>query len=483
MTGRSEDPPREAAKLPTGRLGRTARVGGLVGGQGLRWAGMRTANRLRTPERAEEARNERTAALVNELVDQLGRMRGAAMKVGQVISMVELDGVPEEQRQALQAKLASLRDSVPAVPFAKLERLMRQELGGPLSQVFRDFDEQALAAASIGQVHRAVTLAGDDVVVKVQYPGVAEAVETDLRNAMLLLPLVKRLAPGLDAKSLLSELRERIGEELDYELEAQHQRRVERLLRGHPFISVPRVDTGLSTRRVLVSEYIDGERFDAVRQLDEPTRDRYGEIVFRFFFGLLYRDRIALGDPHPGNYLLRADGRVAFLDYGLLRDVGSGRVGAERAIALAVREKDAAALKAALVVGGYLPADRADAVDAKLALGMMRHATRWYAVPGHRRFSSERSRRADRREPPGEQQRAEIREQMNQFNLPAETVLIRRMHGIVAIVLGQLRAGADWGAIAGEYLHGEPPATTLGADEADFFLEHDVLGRQRSSVG
>ena len=137
-------------------------------------------------------------------------------------------------------------------------------------------------------------------------------------------------------------------------------------MRGHPFVRVPRVDIELSTRRVLVSEYIEGERFEAVRRAAEAERDRYGEIVFRFFFGLLYRDRIALGDPHPGNYLLCADGRVCFLDFGLLRDVDAARVADERAIALAVRDRDAAALKAALVAGGYLPAERADAVDAEL---------------------------------------------------------------------------------------------------------------------
>jgi predicted unusual protein kinase regulating ubiquinone biosynthesis (AarF/ABC1/UbiB family) len=473
MTGRAEDPPPEAGKLPTGRLGRTARVGGLVTGQGLRWAGMRTANRLRTPERAQEAEQERTAALVNELVDQLARMRGAAMKVGQMISMVEFDGLPEDQREELQAKLASLRDGVPPVPFGKLERMMREELGGPLTRVFSDFEEQAFAAASIGQVHRAVTVAGDEVAVKVQYPGVAEAVETDMRNAMLLVPLVRRLAPGLDAKSLFSELRERVSEELDYELEAQHQRRVERLLRGHPFISVPRVDTALSTRRVLVSEFVPGTGFEAVRELEETERDRFGEIVFRFYFGLLYRDRMALGDPHPGNYLLRPDGRVAFLDYGLLRDVDAERVQAERAIAAAVHDKDAPALKSALIKGGYLPAERADVVDSDLALRMMRNATRWYAVPGHRRLGSEdeerRRRRRERREPADEQHRANVREQINQFTLPADTVLIRRMHGIVAIVLWQLRAGADWGAIAAEYLHGAPPASAFGEAEASFF--------------
>jgi predicted unusual protein kinase regulating ubiquinone biosynthesis (AarF/ABC1/UbiB family) len=469
MSARADDPPPTAGKLPTSRLARTARVGGLVTGQGLRWAGMRTANRVRTPERAAAAQSERTSALVQELVAQLGQMRGAAMKVGQMISMVEFDGLPEDERDELQGSLATLRDNVPPVAFADLEKLMRQEFGGPLQRVFRDFDEHAFAAASIGQVHRATTVDGDDVAVKIQYPGVAEAVDTDLRNATLLLPLVKRLAPGLDAKALAGEMRERIAEELDYELEAQNQRRIGRLMRGHPFVRVPRVHTSLSTRRVLVSEYVEGERFEAVRRADEAQRDLYGEIVFRLYFGLLYRDRVALGDPHPGNYLLCSDGRVCFLDFGLLRDVDSARVADERAIALAVRGQDADGVKAALAAGGYLPAGRADAVDAAFALRLMGSAIKWYAVPGERRFSPEDGGRGRDRERLDEEQRAAMRMQVNQFTLPPEAILIRRMHGIVAVVLGQLRAGADWGAIAAEYLHGEAPATPLGQAEADFF--------------
>ena len=465
----ADERPPEAGKLPTGRVARTARVGGFVTGQGLRWAGMRTANRVRTPEKAAAAENERTAALVHELVEQLGRMRGAAMKVGQMISMVEFDGLPDEQQDELQRKLATLRDDVPPIPFARLEKLMRKEFGVPLDQVFSDFDERAFAAASIGQVHRATTLDGQDVVAKIQYPGVAEAVETDLRNAMLLLPLVKRLAPGLDARAMAEEMRERIGEEFDYELEAQNQRRIERLMRGHPFITIPRVYTDLSTRRILVSEYIEGERFEEVRRAEEAQRDRYGEIVFRFFFGLAYRDRIALGDPHPGNYLLQADGRVCFLDFGLLRDVDVARVDGERAIALAVREKDAPGLKSALIDGGYLPASRADAVDADFALRLMRRATKWYAVPGERRFSGGSRHREHEPDRLDDEERAAVRAQVNQFTVPPTAILIRRMHGIVAIVLSQLRAGGDWGAIAAEYLHGDPPATPLGQAELDFF--------------
>ncbi|MGH2883669.1 MAG: ABC1 kinase family protein, partial [Solirubrobacteraceae bacterium] len=142
MAARADDPPPEAGKLPTGRIARTARVGGLVTGQGLRWAGMRTANRVRTPERAAAAESERTAALVRQLVDQLGQMRGAAMKVGQMISMVEFDGLGDDEQDDLQRRLASLRDDVPPVAFADLEKLVRRELGGPLQRVFSDFDER-----------------------------------------------------------------------------------------------------------------------------------------------------------------------------------------------------------------------------------------------------------------------------------------------------------------------------------------------------
>jgi predicted unusual protein kinase regulating ubiquinone biosynthesis (AarF/ABC1/UbiB family) len=213
-----------------------------VTGRGVRWAGMRTANRVRTPGRAAAAQQERTAAVVQQLVDQLGQMRGAAMKVGQMISMVEFDGLREDVRDEPQRRLAALRDDVPPVRFAELEKLMHREFGGRLERVFGDVDERAFAAASIGRVHRATTIDGEDVAVKIQYPGVAEAVDTDLRNAMMLLPLVKRLAPGPDARALAAEMRERIGEELDDGLEAHNQRRIGRLLRGHPFVRVPRID-------------------------------------------------------------------------------------------------------------------------------------------------------------------------------------------------------------------------------------------------
>ena len=191
MSSRADDQLPEAGRLPTGRLARTARVGGLVTGQGLRWAGMRTANRVRTPDRAAAAERERAAALVQQVVEQLGQMRGAAMKVGQMLSMVEFDGLPEAERDELQRSLAALRDDVPPVRFADLEKLMRQEFGGPLHQVFRDFDERAFAAASIGQVHRARTVDGDVLIL-----AAADGADEAVRDAVADLGVgLRRLGP------------------------------------------------------------------------------------------------------------------------------------------------------------------------------------------------------------------------------------------------------------------------------------------------
>src|SRR5918992_2171418 len=343
-----------AQKPPTSRLSRSARLGGLVAGQSARWVGTRAANALRSPERAEEATGERAAALARELVEQLGQMRGAAMKVGQVLSTIDFTALPEDERENFKRTLAKLRDDVPPLPFRQVEKLLREELGEKPAKVFSDFEEEAFAAASIGQVHRAVTRGGRAVAVKVQYPGVAEAVDTDLRNLTLLLPLVKRLAPGLDVKAIYPQLRERIAEELDYELEAQNHRAVARAHRGHPFAHVPEVHTDLSSRRVLVTDLLRGARFEEVKALDEATRDRFAEIVFRFYFGLVHHTGRVSGDPHPGNYLLLDDGRVGFLDFGLMRVLERSYLDLEASVAAAIDAGEAERVHAALSELGYL---------------------------------------------------------------------------------------------------------------------------------
>ena len=165
---------------------------------------------------------------------------------------------------------------------------------------------------------------------KIQYPGIAEAVETDLRNLGLLLPLVKRLAPGLDVRALAGELRERVAEELDYEIEAQNHRAIERAWRGHPFAYVPPVHTASRAAACSSPSCSTACASRRSRQLGEADRDRFGEIVFRFFFGTLSHLGRASGDPHPGNYLLLDDGRVGFLDFGLMRVVDPSTCPASR---------------------------------------------------------------------------------------------------------------------------------------------------------
>ena len=300
--------------------------------------------------------------------------------------------------------------------------------------------------------------------VKVQYPGVAEAVETDLRNLNLLLPLVKRLAPALDARALAAELRERIGEELDYEIEAQNHRAVARAWRGHPFVVVPRVHTDLSSRRVLVTDLLHGKRFEEVKRLDDAARDRFGEIIFRFFFGTLRQTRRCSGDPHPGNYLLLDDGRVGFLDFGLMRVVDPEYLAAERRLAMAVVDGDAQAVHASLAALGYLP--RPDEFEPERLLGQLRTAGEWYFQTGYRRLSPQYV--AEQMEV-GSSPRSPYFDEMRRQTLPPQALLMRRMEGLVFTVLGELRAGGDWGALGLEYFGEAPPSTPLGEQDAAFW--------------
>jgi predicted unusual protein kinase regulating ubiquinone biosynthesis (AarF/ABC1/UbiB family) len=373
--------------------------------------------------------------------------------------------VPEGERERFKERLGALRDAATPVDPRAVRKVVEQDLGGPLASHFADFSEQPIAAASIGQVHRATTRDGRDVAVKVQYPGVAEAVGTDLRNMNLLFPLIRRLAPGLDVKAVAAELRERIGEELDYEIEAQHQRTVARAFRGHPFVKIPEVDTALSTRRVLVTEFVDGQGFEAMKRADEPTRDRIGEILFRFFYGLLTRERLCAGDPHPGNFLHLEDGRVCFLDFGLMRKVPAEYLEGERALARAIVGGDADEVHRGLAHLGYLPDP--ESFEPRLLLEQLQTAGEWYFTPGFRRLDPEYVRAAVER---SSSPRSPYFEQMRRQTLPPEALLIRRMEGLLFSVLGELRAGADWGALAQEYIADAPPATELGRLEAQHLL-------------
>ena len=358
------------------------------------------------------------------------------------------------------ARLASLRDNVPAVSWKQMRKLMAEEWGAEPEEMLAEIDPEPAAAASIGQVYRARTDEGRDVAVKVQYPGIAEAVESDMRNIRMLAPLFRRLMPGLDVKPVLTELSERIAAECDYELEAASHRSVGRFWRGHPFVVVPRVDTGLSRRRVLVSEWVDGIDFAEVATRPAEVRDRYAEIVYRFFYGTARELDLALGDPHPGNYLLCDDGRIAFLDFGMLRRLPHGYLAREAVIFAAIREGDADGLVEGMRSLGYLSDE--DGWNGALMLEHMRAISWWLESDGGLRLAPEdvwRGSEAMRGE-----ERGELVGQLRRMSLPPEALLLRRMEGILFQTVATLRASVDWGALMRELVEDAEPIDELGRD-------------------
>jgi predicted unusual protein kinase regulating ubiquinone biosynthesis (AarF/ABC1/UbiB family) len=455
--------PRENDKsMPTGRVRRTAKVGGLVGGQAARNYATKAANLTRGKDARQRAAEKRQLEAAEQIVEVLGQMKGAAMKIGQVASFIDLAGMPPEVSDRFQQKLAELRDAAPKVPFKDMRKVIEQDLDDKLGDLFADFEEEPLAAASIGQVYRAELHDGRRVAVKVQYPGVATAVRADLQNLGLLLRAAKRMAPGLDAGTVGAEIRERITEELDYEHEAQAHRAIARAWRGHPFVVVPDVVTSMSRERVLVTEWVDGIGFEQVKQLADPERDRFAEIVFRFFFGSFYRNGHFSGDPHPGNYLLQDDGRVAFLDFGLTKKVPMAHVESEMGVIRAGLEGDADALYERLADLGFY--DRGHArIEAVRLLEHVQLLQSWYAEDVE--FQLTREYVSNLLMQAGDP-RSDYWDQMREGTVPADSLFARRMEGLTLGVLAQLGATANWHRIMREWLYGDPPSTPLGEEEA-----------------
>jgi predicted unusual protein kinase regulating ubiquinone biosynthesis (AarF/ABC1/UbiB family) len=461
---------RESEKIPSSRARRTATVATLAASEAVKQFGTRAANVARGEEAAEAAMARRQLETAKQIVAVLGTMKGAAMKLGQVMSFLDVGLVAEEHRDEFQHELAKLRDAAPTVSFRQMRRVIEDDLEEPIEDVFASFQEEPIAAASIGQVYRATLHDGRDVAVKVQYPGVAGAVRADLQNLEMIMRLLRRMTPGLDVKAIAEEIRERIGEELDYELEAQNQRSLARIFAGHPFIFVPNVLSDLSRERVLVSEFVQGVGFEELKRRPQAARDRLGEIVFRFFVGCLYRHRQFSGDPHPGNFLLLADGRVAFLDFGLFKRMESEPVELELACQRAVVEGDAAALHRLLAASGFLP--EPERVDPEHLLAFVRDAIWWYTsadepvaltpeIATNVMIESSDPRSSHFRE-------------MRHQDMRAEHLFGRRMEMLTLAVLSQLRARANWHRIAREWMYGDEPVTELGRQETAFYARTGV---------
>jgi predicted unusual protein kinase regulating ubiquinone biosynthesis (AarF/ABC1/UbiB family) len=345
-----------------------------------------------------------------------------------------------------------------------MRKVIESGLEDPLDEVFADFDQEPIAAASIGQVYRARLLDGRTVAVKVQYPGVAAAVRADMQNLGLILRLAKRIAPGMDPKAIGEEIRDRIEEELDYELEAQNQRTLARLFRGHPFIVVPDVVTSLSRERVLVSEFVEGKGFEELKALPQDDRDRIGEILFRFYFGCLYRHHEFSGDPHPGNSKLLDDGRMAFLDFGLFKRMPPGTVEREIAVARATIEGDTETIMRIGTEVGFFPEPEKFKPDR--VLEHFRAATSWYTKDEYVELTPEYATQVliDMSDP-----RSEYFGQLRHENAPPDHIFGRRMEVLTLAVIAQLYARGNFHRIAREWFYGDEPATELGRQEAEFY--------------
>jgi predicted unusual protein kinase regulating ubiquinone biosynthesis (AarF/ABC1/UbiB family) len=455
----------DESKIPKGRVRRSAKLGSIVGVQGARYAGTKATNVARSEEGGKERLEQRHLETAMKMVGALGQMKGAAMKLGQFASFIDTDFLPPEYAEIYQEQLAKLRTDAPSMPWEKVVTVLEEEFEGePLSELFAEFEEEAFAAASIGQVHRAELLDGRRVAVKIQYPGVAEALDADLRNMGTLMRLARALAPGLDAKEIASEVRERMMEELDYEYEAQNQRSFARAYLGHPFIYVPEVITRLSRRRVLVTELVEGLGFEAIKDLPHEERSRFGEIVFRGSFGSIYHLQHFNADPHPGNYFLLDDGRVAFLDFGMTKKLDREQIVLEQKVIDAAVREEPETLRQALHDLGFVR--NPSKLDAERLMEHMMSISSWYLEDREIEITP---RRVMKIIESTQDPRSEYYDLMRRESIPADELMGRRMEVGVVAVLGQLRAKRNWHRIMREWVYADEPATELGEQEWEYF--------------
>jgi predicted unusual protein kinase regulating ubiquinone biosynthesis (AarF/ABC1/UbiB family) len=457
---------RDGDQIPTGKMRRATSTTAALGPSGAKLAGSMITSMARSPERAREVLEQRHLEVADQMLAVLGNLRGGAMKIGQLASFVDVDFLPPEYREIYKERLAALRDAAPAMSWPKVKGVLESELEQPVEDVFSEISHQALAAASIGQVHRGVLLDGRRVAVKVQYPEVADALVSDLDVASILIRLGRAIAPGIDPELVAGELRERVLEELDFELEAQQQRTFARAYRGHPFIYVPDVMTSLSRRRVMVCEWVDGMRFEEVLALDHEQRNRVGEILVRFFWGSTERLGRFNTDPHPGNYMLMEDGRMAFIDFGNTATVSDEWKELSRRVLTSAVEGNVDDFARNMDGLGYVR--NLERLDRELLWKQVVAVTDWYLYDRELEIDPDYvatvvAALLDPRALEGAFRLA------RQIKVPPEEIWLRRMETSVLAVLGQLHAKANWHRIMLELSLGEEPSTELGRQEAEYW--------------
>jgi predicted unusual protein kinase regulating ubiquinone biosynthesis (AarF/ABC1/UbiB family) len=445
--------------MPQGRISRAGRIAGVGAGHAARTV---RARMTRDEEKRAEALRRSHMETADRLVTVLGSMKGAAMKLGQTFSVIDVGMVPEDFREEFQAKLAKLQAMAEPRPFKDMRRVVEQDLGEKLGAVFSDFDEEPIAAASIGQVYRATLKeGGEDVAVKVQYPGVKDMVRADLQNLGLALKILARISPGLDSREIADEVRERITEELDYELEADNHRALAREYRGHPFVVVPKVFTEHCRERVIVTEYVEGERFQWLIEQPEDVRNEYAEKLFRFYCNGPFRHRLLNGDPHPGNALFMSDGRVAFLDFGFFKRMSVHERDTQLRILRAVYTGDEDDLFAVSVEQGVMQPDAPPEARAKF-MQLYAVLTGWFLEDAEVTITSDVATSAIL-------EHSQLRgPAFKDIELPADQIVAARAYMLVLAILGQLTATNNWFSIGRETVFGDEPVTELGRVEADW---------------
>jgi predicted unusual protein kinase regulating ubiquinone biosynthesis (AarF/ABC1/UbiB family) len=457
--------PRTSKAIPAGRVGRVAPLVGLAG----RTAGEAVVASLRK-NRSAGGRAELHERAAERYVERLGHSRGVLMKAGQILSMAIPESTVEgDAKGVYQRAFAKLFDDAPPMPTRVAVATIEKELGRPLPEAFASFEPEPLAAASIGQVHYATLHDGTRVVVKVQYPGVEQAIRADLANTELLgtfLQLILTLVPGLakvDVGGMAREISERIGEEIDYLTEAKNQREFADAYRGHPFIRIPEVHGEFSTRRVLTMQFDDGMRYSDATSAEQGLRDQWGEAIFRFMYRGLRRLGINNGDAHPGNFLFHPDGSVTFLDFGCVKRLTEPQVDNLLGVIRRALEGNADELYRFGIQSGYVGRDLT--LDPADVLKLLTETMNYLTQPQPFTITPETISGAWRNVLRGPE-----RHIIRKISPPAdEQTMWARMGTGTLAVLGGLRATGHWKAIMWDCCFGAPPITAYGQLEAKFW--------------
>ncbi|MGH2903777.1 MAG: ABC1 kinase family protein [Solirubrobacteraceae bacterium] len=427
-------------------MGLTARTAGEAVVVGLR-------GKLKGAEGTEF--HVRTAERYAEL---LGRSKGALMKAGQMLSFVSLGpAVPSEFQSVYQAALTRLRDDAPPMAPELARAVLEDQLGRTTASVFAEFDWEPLAAASIGQVHAAQLPDGRAVAVKIQYPGVAAAIDADLKNNELLatfLGLIFGLSPGkvsFDVRGVAREMSVRITEELDYRLEATNQAEFAEFYRGHPFIHVPEVIDELSTDRVLTQELVQGKPWSEALAAEQDLRNQWAEAIWRFVFGSYHHLGLFNADPHPGNYLFHDDGSVSFLDFGCIKRFDPGQVKMMDSIVRECLRGDVLGTwRASLAIGWFSATGE---VSPEEAFDYWREPFEMYWAEQPFTVTPEYV---------GAWIEKRVSGPFHHVVAPSDYTIMSRIEMGVMSVIAELRATNDWGSTAAEHYEGADPLTPLG---------------------